>query len=238
MLASHHRSIRSFVRRISRMSLQQKRAIETLWPQYGISPSDIKQLPPQWFTQQPCTLEIGFGMGHNLVQMAQMHPTHLFIGADVHLPGIGRVMALSAALGVENIRIANCDVKDVVLALPDQCLAKVFILFPDPWPKAKHHKRRLINTEFSRGLLPKLSEHACLYLATDDIGYANQMLAVLAAVPELQNLAKDQRYLTQAAHRFTTKFEQKARQSGRTIYELGFKRRNIAGATRKLIHFI
>jgi tRNA (guanine-N7-)-methyltransferase len=220
------REIRSFVRREGRLTPGQHRAIEALWADFGIEAGPARlDLTAVFGRQAPRGLEIGFGDGEALSAMAQAHPDQDFLGIEVHRPGIGRLLMRAEALGLSNLRIIRGDAVDVLSRqLPDACLDQVSIYFPDPWPKKRHHKRRLIQTAFADLLARKLKHHGSLHLATDWEDYAWQMLEILEASRDFANASGGNRFAPRAPHRPLTRFEHRGERLGHPIRDLVFKR--------------
>ncbi len=225
------RRIRSFVRRDGRMTQAQRHAIDTLWPQFGlqlragrINFSDIFQ------REAPRVLEIGFGSGHSLLAMAKAHPEQDFIGIEMHQPGIGALLLAMQAQQVENIRIYYADAVEVLThCIPEGSLDAVQIFFPDPWPKRKHHKRRLIQSKFVDLVVTKLKLNGgMLHLATDWQDYAIEMMKVLSGTQRLTNLIGPGEFASRSPQRpVVTKFERRGQSSGRMIFELQFSKNGI-----------
>lgn len=213
---------RSFVRRDSRKTAAQDKALIDLWPKYGLSGSELIDFASVFANQAPTYLEIGFGSGQSLLQAAERYPEFNFIGVETYKPGIGALL-----LGVEqreltNLRVAYGDAYEVIAnCLVDESLAGVQIFFPDPWPKRRHHPRRLIQTEFLDLLLPKLVRHASMHLATDWQDYALHMLKTLNQHPLLRNCYEN--FAPRSRFRpIITKFEQRALREERQIHDLEF----------------
>ncbi|HJT51824.1 MAG TPA: tRNA (guanosine(46)-N7)-methyltransferase TrmB, partial [Nitrosospira sp.] len=184
---TEHRPIRSFVLRQGRVSNAQRRAHETLMPKYGIpfpeEPLDLDQI---FARGAPKFLEIGSGMGETTAVIATAHPENDYLAVEVHTPGVGSLLKQIEELGLTNIRIMQHDAVEVLQsALPLECLSGVHIFFPDPWPKARHHKRRLINLEFVALLCTRLKRGGYIHVATDWEEYADQILKVLSDEPQL-----------------------------------------------------
>ncbi|EKD54144.1 MAG: tRNA (guanine-N(7)-)-methyltransferase [uncultured bacterium] len=219
------RRVRSFVRRDGRMTDAQKRALEMVWPRVGL---DIKagqiNLDSIFGRKAPCVLEIGFGSGHSLLQMAKSHPHENFIGIETHLPGIGSLLQGIDAMELKNVRVYYHDAVEVLThAIPNDSLEGVQIFFPDPWPKRKHHKRRLIQPVFMQLVLNKLKENGTLHLATDWQEYAAHMMKVLSPISQLKNLSGINQYAGRSVNRpLITKFERRGIESGRAVWELQF----------------
>src|SRR5262245_58528807 len=184
----HPRSIRSFVTRAGRITEAQQRALDELWPKYGVEfapqPLDLAAL---FGRHAPRVVEIGFGNGENLAALATAHPERDYLGIEVHRAGVGRVMLAAETGGLANIRIACHDAVEVIEhQLPRDALDEILILFPDPWHKKRHHKRRLIQPPFVELAVSRLKHGGVLRLATDWEPYAVQMLEVLSANPTLE----------------------------------------------------
>lgn len=219
----NYRPIRSFVRRQGRYTDAQKQAIRQYWTKYGIDfsgqPIDFNVI---FGRSQPKTLEVGFGMGHSLLQMAKAHPEQDFIGIEVHEPGVGVLLQALAKDDIENVRVICHDAVQVLQQMVnDASLETIQVFFPDPWPKKRHHKRRLIQADFVRLLQRKLITGGLLHLATDWEDYAWHMLAVMRSVPGWQNLAGEKQFMQQTA-RPSTKYEMRGQRLGHQIWDLQF----------------
>jgi len=179
----HPRTIRSFVKRTGRMTTAQRQALDEHWPRYGLSLADGAPDFDQVFGRRaPRVFEIGFGMGDSLAAMAAANPGFDYIGVEVHSPGVGNLLKLASAAGLDNLRVYEADAKDVLQqAVADGSLDRIQIFFPDPWHKKKHHKRRLIQPDFVEALRQKLRPGIVLRRATDWEPYALQMMEVLTA---------------------------------------------------------
>lgn len=222
----HLRRIRSFVRREGRMTDGQKRAFDELWPRYGVDvPPAPLELDTLFGRSAPRIFEIGFGMGDYLHSRAVAEPQHDFFGVEVHRPGVGRVLHRAAAAGATNLRVASHDAVDVLREwLPEACLDEIVIQFPDPWHKARHNKRRLIQPAFAELAVSRLKPGGRLSLATDWRPYAEHMLEVLNAQPGLRNLAEDGRYVPRPETRLKTKFEARGERLGHDVFDLAYRR--------------
>jgi tRNA (guanine-N7-)-methyltransferase len=175
---------------------------------------------------RPLWLEIGFGGGEHLVWQAKAHPEALLIGCEPYINGVARLLALAEAQGVGNIRVLVDDARLLLRALPDACLERVFVLFPDPWPKSRHHKRRIVNPETARAFARLLVPGGELRLATDDMGYGRAMLSTLLAEPRLEWLARRPAdWRERPADWPATRYEEKALAAGRRPLYLRFARR-------------
>lgn len=223
-VAPSRRPIRSFVRRSGRVTKKQQHAMETLWSRYVVEPHTTGRLFDELHDQAvPIILEIGFGMGASLAQMAQMHPTSHFIGVEVHRPGVAALLASLAEAETNNVTVLCVDAVDWLNTwVEDGVFTQILVLFPDPWPKKRHHKRRLIQPEFVRLLTQKLKSAGALHCATDWQPYAQQMRSVLSNIPQLTNESPEEGYVSGEAFRPPTKFEARGRRLGHSIYDLRF----------------
>lgn len=221
MQTENHR-IRSFVLRQGHLSNAQENAIQEGTPQWGIpyTPQFI-DLKTYFNRSAPTFLEIGFGMGQATAHIAKAHPQHNYLGVEVHTPGVGALYQLIKKEEISNILVIRHDAVDVLenMIAPDS-LAGIHIFFPDPWPKKRHHKRRLIQPEFVRLLASRLEKRGYLHLATDWEDYAQQMLAILRAEPLLKNTAAD--FAERPKYRPLTKFEQRGLKLGHAIWDIIF----------------
>lgn len=222
------RGVRSFVIRQGRMTDGQKKAYERLWPTYGLTREQGVIDPRIVFGREAwLNLEIGFGMGRSLVEMAEAAPEQDFIGVEVHLPGVGALLKEVDERGLENVRVYSIDANDVIdLCLPDASLDRVMVFFPDPWPKKKHHKRRLIQHEFVQRLRHKLRVGGILHLATDWENYAEHMLEVMDGSEGFVNSQEQGGYAPRPEHRPVTKFEKRGENLGHGVWDLLYRRTN------------
>ncbi|MFE0377538.1 tRNA (guanosine(46)-N7)-methyltransferase TrmB [Streptomyces inhibens] len=223
---SHHeRRIRSFQPRRSRVSPTQADALRRLWPTWGRDIDGLSRIDlDAFFDGRPVVLEIGFGMGEATAQMAAADPDTGILGCDVHTPGQGNLLGLAERNGLSNIRVANGDA--IILLremLAPASLAGLRVFFPDPWPKKRHHKRRLIQPEFIALATTRLAPGALVHCATDWEPYAEQMLEVLSAEPTLENLYPG--YAPRPDFRPLTKFESQGLDKGHVVHDLLFRRR-------------
>ena len=219
------RSIRSYVLRQGRMSNAQKRAYDGLLGQYALafspSPLDFAQI----YGRDAATIvEIGFGMGETTAQIAQTHPEQNYLGLEVHTPGVGSLLKLIEQNTLTNVRIIQHDAVDVLEhMIAPAALAGLHIFFPDPWPKKRHHKRRLLQPTFVRLLASRLAAGGYLHVATDWQDYAEHILTVLGDEPLLENTAAG--FAPRPPHRPLTKFEQRGLKLGHAVWDLLFRRR-------------
>jgi len=219
------RRVRSFVRRDGRMTDAQRSALKELWPTIGLNFADgLCDFSHVFQREAPRVLEIGFGSGQSLLAMAKAHPEQDFIGIEMHQPGIGALILGMQLQEVHNIRIYYADAVEVLeRCIPNESLDVAQIFFPDPWPKRRHHKRRLIQPAFVNLVTSKLKRGGTLHLATDWEDYAVEMMAVLSNAEELINLAGAKQYSNRSSQRpIVTKFERRGTEDGRQIWELQF----------------
>jgi len=219
------RPIRSYVLRQGRMSPAQQRACDELLPRFGVpfapAPLDLARV---FGRVAPVTLEIGFGMGETTAAIAQAHPDVDYLGIEVHLPGVGALLQRIDALALANVRVIRHDAVEVVDAMiAPGALAAVHVYFPDPWPKKRHHKRRLLNAPFVHALALRLAPGGYLHVATDWAHYADEVLATLEEEPLLANTAAG--FAPRPAWRPQTKFELRGRRLGHDVFDLLFTRR-------------
>ena len=206
------------------MSVAQKRAYDQLLGRYAVPysahPLDFAAL---FGRRAPTILEIGFGMGETTAAIALAYPHHDYIGIEVHSPGVGGLLKLIEEKQLPNLRLVQHDAMDVVEhMIAPAALAGIHVFFPDPWPKTRHHKRRLIQPPFAHLLASRLTPGGYLHLATDWQEYAEQMLEVLTAEPLLKNTAAA--FAPRPDHRPLTKFEQRGLKLGHGVWDLVFRR--------------
>jgi len=208
------------------MTPGQTRALEQHWPRYGVPSGDtLLDLDRLFGRSAPRVLEIGFGMGDALLEMAAAAPDHDFLGIDVHRPGIGRLLAGIEATGLSNVRVAEGDALQLLRdRLPAGSLARLLLFFPDPWPKKRHHKRRLVQPAFAALATGRLGLGGVLHAATDWEEYAEQMLAVFEECAGLVNTTGEGRFAERPTYRPLTKFEQRGLVRGHGVWDLLFRR--------------
>ena len=221
-----HRPMRSFVLRAGRMGPGQQRALETLGPRFLLPyRAEALDLPATFGRSAPCVLEIGFGMGDATAQVAAALPGTDFLAVEVHAPGVGALLKHIGEKELTNLRLLQHDAVEVLKhMLAPACLAGVHIWFPDPWHKKRHQKRRLIQPAFVAELITRIAPGGYLHCATDWQDYAEQMLAVLAAEPGLQNSAEG--YAPRPDWRPLTKFENRGLKLGHGVWDLVFTRKS------------
>ncbi|MER5892323.1 tRNA (guanosine(46)-N7)-methyltransferase TrmB [Streptomyces sp. NPDC001876] len=225
---SHHeRRIRSFQPRRSRVTAGQEDALQRLWPKWGLDIDGLRVLDlPELFDGLPVVLEIGFGMGEATAQMAADDPGTGILAVDVHTPGQGNLLGLADRAGLSNIRVANGDA--IILLremLEPQALDGLRVYFPDPWPKKRHHKRRLIQPEFLDLVAQRTKPGAVIHCATDWEPYAEQMLEVLTAHPLFENTQADGGFAPRPEFRPLTRFEGQGLDKGHVVRDVLFTRR-------------
>ena len=219
-----HRGIRSFVLRQGRVSNAQRRAHDTLLPIFGVpfAPT-VLDLETIFGRAAPKILEIGFGMGETTASIAAAHPDNDYLAIEVHTPGVGSLLKLIGEQQLSNIRIVQHDAIEVLQhMLAPESLAGVQIFFPDPWPKKRHHKRRLVQPPLLALLASRMAGGATLHLATDWQEYAEQMLQVLNAEPSLANTAPG--FAPRPESRPQTKFEARGLRLGHKVWDLVFRK--------------
>ncbi len=220
-----HRPIRSFVLRQGRLSPAQARAIDELGPRFCLPFAPAALDPVRVFGRAaPCILEIGCGMGETTAAIAASRSAEDFLGIEVHGPGVGSLLNRIDAQRLANVRIVRHDAVEVVAAMiAPASLAGIHVFFPDPWPKKRHHKRRLLKADFVHELALRLSPGGYLHVATDWEEYAEEILATLTAEPLLANTADA--YAPRPAYRPLTKFEARGMKLGHGVWDLVFRRR-------------
>lgn len=222
------RTIRSYVLRGGRVTAAQERALETLWPRYGIDrsegPLDLDRI---FGRRAPRCLEIGFGAGEVIGALAEANRDVDYLGVEVHRPGIGRLLLRATAAQLHNLRVIERDAVEVLEhGLADGSLDEILVFFPDPWHKKRHVKRRLVDARFVALASAKLRPGGVLRLATDWEPYAEQMLAVCAAEPRLHALSPDGTYVGRPAQRPSTRFERRGERLGHRVRDLAYERRD------------
>lgn len=221
------RRIRSFVLRMGRMTAGQQRALDALWPRFGIDYQPITLDLDQLFGRRaPRMVEIGFGTGDALAAYAHQHPEMDCLGIEVHRPGAGHLLLQVEQQGINNVRVSCHDAVEVLgRQLPTASLDAVHIFFPDPWHKTRHHKRRLIQPEFADVLAGVLKSGGLLRLATDWQQYAEHMRAVLDPHPAFTNIAGDVGYVPRPDDRLLTRFERRGHRLGHGVWDMTYARR-------------
>jgi len=223
----HPRSIRSFVTRAGRITEAQQRALDESWPKFGVAfdgkPLDLETL---FGRSAPRVVEIGFGNGENLAALATAHPERDYLGIEVHRAGVGRLMLAAETGQLGNVRISCHDAVEVLEhQMPPGSLDELLILFPDPWHKKRHHKRRLIQPPFVALAASRMKAGGVLRLATDWEPYAVQMLEVMDASEAFANTSAEGGYIEKTAERITTRFEKRGQRLGHGVWDLAYRRK-------------
>jgi tRNA (guanine-N7-)-methyltransferase len=220
------RPVRSFVRREGRMTTAQKRALADLWATYGID-DDATPVDEHLFGDpRNLTLEIGFGDGDTLVTMASEEPEAGFIGIDPHRPGAGRTLLQLERASIDNVRVIIGDGAQLLPQLiTSASLTRVLVLFPDPWPKKRHHKRRLLNVGFLQMISDKLKPTGTLHIATDWAEYAKEILIAIESAPGLVNATGAGQFAIKPNWRPTTKYERRGLKLGHRVFDIAAVRK-------------
>jgi tRNA (guanine-N7-)-methyltransferase len=218
------RRIRSFVRREGRLTKGQQRALEELFPRYGINLQQGELDLNTLFGREAFrVLEIGFGNGASLVEMAANHPENDYLGIEVHRPGVGNLLLQIEKQQLNNIRVSNDDAVEVIeQQIPNDSLDAVYLFFHDPWHKKKHHKRRIVQPVFAQLVHRKLKPGGVFHLATDWENYAEHMLEVMGTSKGFENSAGEGNYIARPEYRPLTKFEQRGHRLGHGVWDLIF----------------
>ena len=225
-LPVRRREIKSYVMRAGRMTDGQQRGLDEGWPKFGLLLADgLLDFDRVFGRQAPRTLEIGFGMGQSLLEMAKAAPEQDFIGIEVHRPGVGALLNGLLTENISNVRVYSCDALEVLKnCVADASLDRLMLFFPDPWHKSRHHKRRIVQPEFAQLVRSKLKVGGIFHLATDWEPYAEHMLEVLNVAPGLQNLSENQTWVPRPEERPVTKFERRGERLGHGVWDLKFVR--------------
>jgi len=220
------RRIRSFVRREGRLTRGQQRALDELYPVFG-KPLETSILDySDWFGRSaPTILEIGFGNGASLAEMALAHPQNNYIGIEVHRPGVGNLLLQIEQRHIQNVRVICADAVEVIdNMIADSSLDAVYLFFPDPWHKKRHHKRRIVQAGFAQTIRRKLKTGGVFHLATDWQNYAEHMLEIMTQAEGFTNTAKPDEYVARPEYRPLTKFEQRGHRLGHGVWDLIFRK--------------
>lgn len=221
----HRRSIRSFVKRGGRLTTGQRHALDTLWTDYGMEYDPAKTLDFSTIFpgKERIKLEIGFGNGDSLVEMAASDPDAGYVGIEVHEPGVGHCLQQAELRGVRNLKLMSHDAIEILQQMiPPQSLEGVFLFFPDPWHKKKHHKRRIVNQQFRDLLSRLLKPGGIIHMATDWQDYAEHMLMEMSEDRRFSNLSGEGAYSEKPAYRPETKFERRGQRLGHGVWDLLF----------------
>lgn len=220
------RPIRSFVRREGRMTDAQKKAVDQLDRVYGLDSTHQGPASDPFPGYTDITLEIGFGDGDTLLTLARANPSKAYVGIDPHRPGAGRLLLRLASEGLQNVKVVVGDAAELIPVLfPDNYFAQVLVLFPDPWPKKRHQKRRLINPEFLEMLAQKMQKEGVLHLATDWQEYAEQMIETLSHLSAFKNNDASGQYCERPRWRPETKYERRGLRLGHDVFDISLVRK-------------
>jgi len=221
-----HRRIRSFVLREGRLTKGQQQALDEIFPRFGVSLSQgLLDLDVLFARSAPKILEIGFGNGASLAKMATQYPQNDYFGIEVHRPGVGNLLLQIEAQGLTNIRVSHDDaIEALQQQIPEQTLDGVYLFFPDPWHKRKHHKRRIVQPDFVRLIHNKLKAGGIFHMATDWQHYAQHMMKVMTIAEGFENCAEVGQYTLRPEYRPLTKFEQRGQRLGHGVWDLIFRR--------------
>lgn len=208
------------------MTPSQQRALDRLWPEYGIEPGSEIAPSALFGRDAPTHLEIGFGMGHALFELASTHPEQDYIGIEVHRPGVGRLLDEVDKNGLNNIRLLKHDAVEVLKQqLPDNSLDSVMLFFPDPWHKKRHHKRRIVQTEFVALTHRCLKPGGLFHLATDWEEYSEWMMEIMSHAEGFSNTVGTGQFAPRPDSRPVTKFEKRGLRLGHGVWDLLFEKR-------------
>ena len=223
-----HRPIRSFVRREGRITDAQRRALIDLWPRFGLDlDGGLLDFREVFARDAPRCLEIGFGNGDAVATMAREHPDYDFLAADVYRPGIGSLLLKLDESNPGNVRVFRDDAVSVLQQrISDDSLSRVLLFFPDPWPKKRHHKRRILKPEFAAMVRRKLTSDGIFHMATDWQNYAEQMLEVMEQQPGFTNVAGSGQFSEDQGWRPPTRFERRGLELGHSVWDLIYRRQS------------
>ena len=215
----------SFIRRQGRATAGQAHVLETKWDDYCLDPEKKYDYSQVFGREAPLIVEIGFGNGSSLADMAEANPDLNYLGIEVHRPGVGHLMLLLEQKGLTNVRIYHHDAIEILeQKIPDNSLAGIHLFFPDPWHKRKHHKRRIVRPSFVKLIAQKIKPEGYFHAATDWQHYAVHILKILAVAEHFVNTSASQDYCTRPDYRPLTKFEQRGLRLGHGVWDLIFKR--------------
>ena len=223
---SFKRRIRSFVRREGRITLAQQRALEELFPRFGVEAGEqLLDLDALFSRKAPRILEIGIGDGEALIEMAKSQAEKDFLGIEVHRPGVGRVLNRIQEEELSNVRIMNDDAVDILnKQIPDGSLDRVLLFFPDPWHKKKHHKRRIVNPVLAQLIRKKLKQGGYWHMATDWQDYAEHMVEIMTQAEGFENSSRQGNFVERPDYRPLTKFEKRGHRLGHGVWDLVYKK--------------
>ncbi len=220
----HPRTIKSYVVRSGRMTPGQEKAYQENWSCYGIeADGQLLDFQALYGRKAPVILEIGFGMGDSLFEMAVAHPEYNYLGIEVHKPGVGRLLGNIKKQALTNLKLMKFDALEILTRqIPDESLSAVYLFFPDPWHKTRHHKRRIVQDDFIQLIRSKLVLQGQFHMATDWENYAQHMLAHMQRAEGFENAAADGTYIPRPAYRPVTKFERRGERLGHGVWDILF----------------
>lgn len=223
-----HRPVRSFVLRQGRLTPAQEKALNDHWQDYGIDFSEnLLDLNAVFGNSAPITLEIGFGNGESLLHQAIDHPERNFLGIEVHTPGVGHLIHDAHQAGVNNLRVIRHDAVEVLeYQIPKNALDRVQLFFPDPWHKKRHHKRRILKTDFVEAIRKHLRIGGQFHMATDWENYAEHMLDTMDQHQAFFNIAGDVHFVSAQGLRPETKFERRGLRLGHGVWDMVYERKD------------
>lgn len=218
--------VKSYVKREGRLTKGQAKSLEDFWPTMGIDYQNAPlNLEETYGRSAPQVIEIGFGMGKSLVEMASAAPEKNFLGIEVHRPGVGACLGDAGELGLENLRVMEHDAVEVLKhMIPDGSVSRLQLFFPDPWHKKRHHKRRIVQAEFAELVKSKLAIGGCFHMATDWEPYAEHMAEVMNNIDGYKNQAEEGDYVPRPDYRPITKFETRGQKLGHGVWDLIYER--------------
>ena len=224
MAVEHPRTIKSYVVRSGRMTPGQEKAYQENWSQFGVEADgrmlDFQQL---YGRNAPVILEIGFGMGDSLFEMAVNNPHNNYLGIEVHKPGVGRLLGNIKKQALTNLKVMKSDAVEVLSKqIPDESLSAVYLFFPDPWHKTRHHKRRIVQDDFIQLVRQKLQPGGQFHMATDWQNYAEHMLEHMQRAEGFENASTDGTYIPRPDYRPITKFERRGERLGHGVWDILF----------------
>lgn len=222
---NNRRPVRSFVRREGRITKGQQRALDSLLPRFGVDDLAAPLDPDDVFGRTaPLTLEIGFGNGSSLAEMAVADPGNNFLGVEVYRPGVGKLLLEIEKQELQNVRVSLLDANEVIQSrLSPASVDRILILFPDPWPKKKHLKRRLIQSEFVDLMTTRLKAGGVIHVATDIESYAEHTQEILDGCSKLENTAASGGYVSRPSYRPVTKYERRGTRLGHSVFDLVYR---------------
>lgn len=220
------RRIKSFVLRQGRLTKSQQKAMDDHWSTFGLEiDNGMLDFTQVFGREAPTIVEIGFGMGTSLAEMAQTNPQNNYIGIEVHKPGVGALLKLIHEKGLTNLRVFNDDAIEILAkCIPENALSGVYLFFPDPWHKSRHHKRRIVQPEFAATLAKHLKVGGHFHMATDWENYAEHMMEVMSTAPDYRNTSGANHYTPRPDYRPLTKFEQRGHRLGHGVWDLIFEK--------------